>query len=76
MSIQTERKRFRLMGCIRYKMFNKKKRFMAYALMGCSFFIPDLSIGFMLGCALLGLNVRLIAKDRIKWAWDGIRLRW
>ena len=64
------------MGCLRYGMRSKKRRVLGYSLMAMSFIIPDLSIGLIMGCMVLGLNVRLIAKDKLKYAWDSVRLRW
>jgi len=69
-------KELKKMGCLRYGMRSRSRRVLGYCLMMSSLVIPDLSIGIVMGCMVLGLNVRLIAKDKIKWGWDSVRLRW
>ena len=62
-------------GATRYGLVSKKKRLIAICLIGSSFIIPDLGIGLLCGMCLLGLNIRLIAKDKIKYIKQGICLK-
>ena len=63
------------MGCLKYGYVSKNKRRVAYGLMVTSLIVPDLGAGFIIGCTLLGLNIKIIAKDKIRSFKDSLKLK-
>jgi len=65
----------REMGCKRYGIISRRKKILGAGLILCSFVLPDLGAGLLLGLVVLGYNPKVILKSRSNSISEWTRLR-